>query len=49
VTNYAAKRIWDSVIRDGGFDYLVHTAALLVDDLRLRDFESDFLVPNVDG
>jgi nucleoside-diphosphate-sugar epimerase len=49
VTNYAAKGVWDSVIREGGFDYVVHTAAPLVDDPRLRDFEKDFLVPSVDG
>jgi hypothetical protein len=36
-------------MKEGGFDYVIHTAAPLLDDPRLRDFEKDFLKPSVDG
>jgi hypothetical protein len=36
-------------MREGQFDYVVHTAAPLVDDPRLTDFERDFLIPSVAG
>lgn len=49
IENYAVKETWDNVMREGAFDYVVHTAAPLVDDPRLKDFERDFLVPSVDG
>lgn len=49
VSDYAAKGIWDDIMKEGDFDYVIHTAAPLLDDPRLTDFAKDFLEPSVDG
>ncbi|KAE9364618.1 NAD(P)-binding protein [Stipitochalara longipes BDJ] len=49
VSDYAAKGVWDNIIREGEFDYIIHVAAPLLDDPRLKDFEKDFLEPSVNG
>jgi nucleoside-diphosphate-sugar epimerase len=49
VSDYAAKGVWDEILREGKFDYVIHTAAPLLDDPRLKDFEQDFLKPSADG
>jgi nucleoside-diphosphate-sugar epimerase len=49
VSDYAAKGIWDNIMKEEGIDYVIHTAAPLLDDPRLKDFEKDFLEPSVNG
>jgi len=49
VSDYAAKGVWDSIMKEGNFDYVNHVAAPLLDDPKLKDFEKDFLKPSVDG
>jgi nucleoside-diphosphate-sugar epimerase len=49
VSDYAKKGIWENIMREGEFDYVIHVAAPLLDDPRLSDFERDFLAPSVDG
>lgn len=47
VPDYAASGTWDKIISEGGFDYIIHTAAPLLDDVRNTDFKRDFLEPSV--
>ena len=49
VSDYAASGTWDEIIKDGDFDYVIHSAAPLLDDERNKDFEKDFLQPSVNG
>lgn len=49
VSDYAAKGVWDEIMKEGAFDYVIHTAAPLLDDPRLKDFEKDFFEPSVNG
>jgi nucleoside-diphosphate-sugar epimerase len=49
VADYEQKGTWDGIMKEGGFDYVIHTAAPLLDDPRLNDFEMGFLKPSVDG
>ena len=49
VSDYAATGVWDSIMKEENFDYVIHVAAPLLDDPRLKDFEKDFLKPSVDG
>ncbi|KAG4437215.1 hypothetical protein IFR05_007304 [Cadophora sp. M221] len=49
VSDYAKSGTWDETIKEGEFDFVVHTAAPLLDDPGNTDFERDFLVPSVDG
>jgi nucleoside-diphosphate-sugar epimerase len=49
VSDYAATGTWDETIKNGNFDYVIHTAAPLLDDPKNTDFERDFLRTSVDG
>ncbi|KAL2062619.1 hypothetical protein VTL71DRAFT_5691 [Oculimacula yallundae] len=49
VSEYAKEGTWDQAIKEGEFDYVVHTAAPLLDDPGNTDFERDFLGPSVGG
>ena len=49
VVDYTVPRTWDTIFQDNDFDFVIHTAAPLLDDPRLSDFERDFLVPSVNG
>jgi len=49
VSDYAAPGTWDQIIKEGDFDYVIHSAAPLLDDERNKDFERDFLGPSVNG
>ncbi|KAK0123936.1 hypothetical protein ONS95_008926 [Cadophora gregata] len=49
VSDYAKAGVWDEAIKGGNFDYVVHTAAPLLDDPGNTDFKRDFLVPSVNG
>lgn len=49
VSDYAVKGVWHEILKEGGFDYVIHTAAPLLDDPRLKDFQKDFLEPSVNG
>ena len=49
VSDYAAKGTWDQAIKEGDFDYVIHSAAPLLDDERNTDFEKHFLEPSVNG
>lgn len=49
VSDYSAAGTWDSAFQSHDFDYVIHTAAPLLDDPRLSDFVKDFLNPSVDG
>jgi len=48
-SDYAAPGTWDEIIKEGDFDYVIHSAAPLLDDERNKDFEKDFLGPSVNG
>jgi nucleoside-diphosphate-sugar epimerase len=47
ISDYAAEGTWDEAISKGEFDYILHTAAPLLDDVRNSDFKRDFLTPSV--
>jgi nucleoside-diphosphate-sugar epimerase len=49
VSDYAKEGTWDEAFRGEEFDYVVHTAAPLLDDPANTDFEKDFLRPSVQG
>jgi nucleoside-diphosphate-sugar epimerase len=49
VSDYATPGTWDQVFKDGDFDYVIHTAAPLLDNPRNTDFDRDFLEPAVKG
>jgi flagellar biosynthesis protein FliQ len=49
VSDYAKKGVWDEIMKEEEFDYVIHVAAPLLDDPRLSDFERDFLAPSVNG
>jgi hypothetical protein len=49
VSDYAAPGTWDKTFQDNDFDYVVHTAAPLLDDPRNTDYDRDFFDPSVKG
>lgn len=49
VSDYAKAGTWDEAFQKGDFDFVVHTAAPLLDDPGNTDFVRDFLGPSVDG
>ncbi|KAH8821926.1 hypothetical protein F5884DRAFT_817204 [Xylogone sp. PMI_703] len=49
VSDYTVPGTWDAAFDKGNFDYVIHTAAPLLDDPSNRDFERDFLKPSVEG
>jgi hypothetical protein len=49
VEDYAAEGAWDEVFKTHDFDYIVHTAAPLLDNPANTDFDRDFLRPSVEG
>ena len=49
VADYAVEGTWDATFKDEDFDYVVHTAAPLLDDPANTDFEQHFLRPSVQG
>lgn len=49
VSDYTEAGTWDVTFKNNDFDYVIHTAAPLLDDPRLSDFEKDFLNPSVNG
>lgn len=49
VSDYAAAGTWDKTFQEKEFDYVIHTAAPLLDDPKNTDFVKHFLEPSVDG
>lgn len=49
VSDYAGEGAWDETFQTHDFDYVVHSAAPLLDDPRNEDFDRDFLRPSVSG
>lgn len=49
VSDYATEGTWDETFKGEDFDYVVHTAAPLLDDPANTDFEKHFLRPSVQG
>jgi len=49
VADYTVPGTWDTAFQNNDFDFVIHTAAPLLDDSRLSDFEKDFLAPSVNG
>ncbi len=49
VSDYAHEGTWDDTFKNEDFDFVVHTAAPLLDDPDNKDFEKDFLRPSVSG
>jgi nucleoside-diphosphate-sugar epimerase len=49
VSDYAKEGTWDEAFEKGEFDFVVHTAAPLLDDPGNTDFVGDFLGPSVGG
>ncbi len=47
VSDYSASGTWDETMEEVDFDYVIHTAAPLLDDPRNVDFRRDFLQPSV--
>jgi nucleoside-diphosphate-sugar epimerase len=49
VPDYTTEGCWDIVFRENDIDYVIHTAAPLLDDPGNTEFERDFLRPSVRG
>jgi nucleoside-diphosphate-sugar epimerase len=49
VADYTKAGVWDEVFHEHDVDYVIHSAAPLLDDERNTDFERDFLKPGVDS
>ncbi|KAH6712093.1 hypothetical protein BKA61DRAFT_644462 [Leptodontidium sp. MPI-SDFR-AT-0119] len=49
VSEYAKPGTWDEAFQSKDFDYVIHSAAPLLDDPNNKDFIKDFLTPSVDG
>ena len=49
VTDYAAEGTWDEAFQKHDFDYVVHSAAPLLDDPQNTDFDEHYLRPSVSG
>ncbi|KAH9209864.1 hypothetical protein DL95DRAFT_476241 [Leptodontidium sp. 2 PMI_412] len=48
VSEYAKPGTWDEAFQSKDFDYVIHSAAPLLDDPNNKDFIKDFLTPNID-
>ncbi|KAH8653196.1 hypothetical protein BGZ60DRAFT_436110 [Tricladium varicosporioides] len=49
VSDYTISGTWDAAFQKTAFDYVIHTAAPLLDDPRNVDFDENFLNPSVKG
>jgi nucleoside-diphosphate-sugar epimerase len=49
VSDYTVPGTWDAAFKDNDFDFVVHSAAPLLDDPGNTDFEEHFLKPSVNG
>lgn len=49
VADYTTEGTWDETFKTHDFDYVIHTAAPLLDDPRNTDFDENFLKPSVSG
>ena len=49
VGNLSKPGVWDAVIQQGNFDYVIHNAAPMPGSKPTMDFDGDFLEPNVAG
>jgi nucleoside-diphosphate-sugar epimerase len=49
VSDYTVSGTWDAAFQETEFDYVIHTAAPLLDDPKNTDFDKDFLAPSVKG
>ena len=49
VSDYTVPGTWDQAFEEKEFDFVVHTAAPLLDDPGNTDFEEHFLKPSVNG
>ncbi|CZR56737.1 related to flavonol reductase/cinnamoyl-CoA reductase [Phialocephala subalpina] len=49
ISDYAKEGVWDEVFKNNEIDFVVHSAAPLLDGEGNTDFERDFLKPSVDG
>ena len=49
VFDYTLPRTWDAAFQKIAFDYVIHTAAPLLDDPNNIDFDENFLAPSVKG
>ncbi|KAF4634262.1 hypothetical protein G7Y89_g3840 [Cudoniella acicularis] len=49
VSDYTVSGTWDAAFHKTAFDYVIHTAAPLLDDPRNVDFDENFLAPSVKG
>jgi nucleoside-diphosphate-sugar epimerase len=47
IADYTAPSVWDEVFKAKPYDYIVHTAAPLLDDPANSDYDRDFLQPSV--
>jgi nucleoside-diphosphate-sugar epimerase len=49
VPDYTTEGVFDEIFKKGAFDYVLHTAAPVLDDPKNTDFERDFEKPSVAG
>ena len=49
VPDYTTEGVFDEIFKKGGFDYVLHTAAPVLDNPKNTDFERDFEKPSVAG
>ncbi|RDW68196.1 hypothetical protein BP5796_08853 [Coleophoma crateriformis] len=49
VSDFTKPGTWDSAFQEADIDYVIHTAAPLLDDPTNTDFDKDFLKPSVHG
>jgi nucleoside-diphosphate-sugar epimerase len=49
VEDYTTEGTWDETFKTHDLDYIIHTAAPLLDDPRNTDFDENFLKPSVSG
>ena len=49
VSDYTKEGVWDSVFKEGNFDYVIHVAAPVLDNPKNTDFIKDFAEPSEKG
>jgi nucleoside-diphosphate-sugar epimerase len=49
VSDYTASGTWDVAFQKTDYDYVIHTAAPLLDNPQNTDFDKHFLAPSVKG
>lgn len=49
VADYTAERVFDKIFQEGDYDYVLHIAAPMPDNLTHTDYETHFEKPSIEG